>query len=503
MSNQLTSVNGGVSTWYAQDGSAYVMLVDPATGLPYKASGGGGGGSGFADLLYIDSTGQQFFYQDTGSALVSYKVQAGVYVPYTPVGTVTPFAADNVNVASSALPTGAATAANQPALNGDGGALAHVTNFPATQPVSATALPLPTGAATAANQPALNGDGGALSHVTNFPATQAVSGAVAVTANVPATDIQQSSGTIMSNGASVSLSIHGVSSVLVSVDGTFSGSIQVQGMEPDGSAWVPLNVAWGGPTNAYTTTAITTVSQGRVMLPAGFMQIRAIATAWTSGTAVVSFNASTGVGNVEAIQLNAANFNATVVNSGTFAVQNNAATPAGTNIIGKVGIDQTTYGTTNATFVGGESLIQVTPAVTSGSAYTTGNVIGGIMTIANPFQATALSGVLESISVAIKSTQASLTGLAVAIFKSSPTGTFTDKAAPAIATTDDPNLIGIFNLSLQTVSLGANLTQFQINNIGQVLVGSSNNLYCVLIATGTPTFTTTSDVVFNIGIMKD
>ena len=36
---------------------------------------------------------------------------------------------------------------NQPALNGDGGALAHVTNFPATQPVSAASLPLPTGAA--------------------------------------------------------------------------------------------------------------------------------------------------------------------------------------------------------------------------------------------------------------------------------------------------------------------------------------------------------------------
>jgi hypothetical protein len=36
---------------------------------------------------------------------------------------------------------------NQPALNGDGGALAHVTNFPQTQPVSATSLPLPTGAA--------------------------------------------------------------------------------------------------------------------------------------------------------------------------------------------------------------------------------------------------------------------------------------------------------------------------------------------------------------------
>lgn len=41
-----------------------------------------------------------------------------------------------------------ATAALQAAINGDGGSLAHITNFPATQPVSAVSLPLPTGAAT-------------------------------------------------------------------------------------------------------------------------------------------------------------------------------------------------------------------------------------------------------------------------------------------------------------------------------------------------------------------
>jgi hypothetical protein len=50
------------------------------------------------------------------------------------------------------------------------------TFWPATQPVSATALPLPTGAATAANQPAINADGGSQTHVMNFPATQPVSG---------------------------------------------------------------------------------------------------------------------------------------------------------------------------------------------------------------------------------------------------------------------------------------------------------------------------------------
>ncbi len=82
-----------------------------------------------------------------------------------------------VSAAALPLPAGAATAAAQPALSGDGGALAHVANFPATQPVSAASLPLPAGAASAALQPAVNGDGGSQVHVQNFPSTQAVSAA--------------------------------------------------------------------------------------------------------------------------------------------------------------------------------------------------------------------------------------------------------------------------------------------------------------------------------------
>ncbi len=57
------------------------------------------------------------------------------------------------------------------------GALAVTGTFwQATQPVSAASLPLPAGAATAALQPALNADGGSLAHITNLPATQPVSG---------------------------------------------------------------------------------------------------------------------------------------------------------------------------------------------------------------------------------------------------------------------------------------------------------------------------------------
>jgi hypothetical protein len=82
-----------------------------------------------------------------------------------------------VSAAALPLPAGAATAAAQPALSGDGGALAHIANFPTTQPVSAVSLPLPAGAATAALQPAVNTDGGAQVHVQNFPPNQPVTNA--------------------------------------------------------------------------------------------------------------------------------------------------------------------------------------------------------------------------------------------------------------------------------------------------------------------------------------
>ena len=100
----------------------------------------------------------------------------------------------------SVTTTNGALAANQPALNADGGALAHVTNFPATQPVSAASLPLPAGAAVSALQPALNADGGALAHVTNFPATQPVSAAALP---LPANAAQETGGNLATIAAAL------------------------------------------------------------------------------------------------------------------------------------------------------------------------------------------------------------------------------------------------------------------------------------------------------------
>ena len=181
-------------------------------------------------------------------------------------------------------------------------------------PVSASALPLPTNAAqeTGGNLAAI---------VAKLPsqgqALMAASQPVVIASNqsaIPTYNPDQNvSGTITSLNGSVVLNYSGVSSAYATISGTWSGSIQYQGLAADGVTWLPLNAATGGPTNPYVTTALTVNGSSRIALPAGFKGIRAYSTAWSSGTATININVSLGVSDVEAIQLNASNFNATVI----------------------------------------------------------------------------------------------------------------------------------------------------------------------------------------------
>jgi hypothetical protein len=81
--------------------------------------------------------------QTTASTALT-AIQASVAAGATANNQTTAIAALNLIQTSTAA---SATAAKQPGLNADGGALSHVTNFPAIQPISASALPLPAGAA--------------------------------------------------------------------------------------------------------------------------------------------------------------------------------------------------------------------------------------------------------------------------------------------------------------------------------------------------------------------
>lgn len=147
-----------------------------------------------------------------------------------------------------------------------------------------------------------------------------------------------SSGTITGASQNISLALVGKSGVAIQITGVWVGTLQFEGTV-DGTNWVTINGVVAGT----STPGTTTTANGVVRLtPSGLAQVRIFSTAWTSGTATITIRASDATG-------------------GTFL---NQSLTAGANIIGKVGIDQTTPGTTNAVAVTNTSFIatQATPA---------------------------------------------------------------------------------------------------------------------------------------------
>jgi len=144
--------------------------------------------------------------------------------------------------------------------------------------------------------------------------------------------------------------------------------------------------------------------------------------------------------------------------------------------------------------------VEVIPAVTAG-AYTAGFVIGGIMTFANVLAPTTFSGLLSSLSLKFKgSVQAG--SFAVAIFKTSPAGTFADHGAPAIAAADTAALVDVYSLTSAQSPLGTH-TIYSLNGIGKQIVGASTSLFAVVIAVTAPANpASTSDMSLDIGVVQ-
>lgn len=200
-------------------------------------------------------------------------------------------------------------------LNSNGAGALKVDGSAVTQPVSAAALPLPAGAATAAKQPALGTAGTPSADVISV---QGVTGMTALKVDGSATT-QPVSGTVTANqGSAAALA----------------------------SAW-PVKV----------TDGTNTMPTGDVAARAQFKKL-------TDGTntATVKAASTAAVATDTAIVVAVSPNNAVAsTQSGTWNVGINA----GSNIIGKVSIDQTTPGTTNG--------VQVNAALPTGT-----NTIGSV-----------------------------------------------------------------------------------------------------------------------------
>ncbi len=114
-----------------------------------------------------------------------------------------------------------------------------------------------------------------------------------------------------------------------------------------------------------------------------------------------------------------------------------------------------TAGTAQAGLVtagGFTSTVQVTPTVQI-AAYTAGQCVGGLITLANAARVAAGSGLIQAVTASFIS--GVVPSLDIIFFNANPTGsTTTDKTALAIATADLGKIIGIMHLTDATL-LGA------------------------------------------------
>lgn len=150
--------------------------------------------------------------------------------------------------------------------------------------------------------------------------------------------------------------------------------------------------------------------------------------------------------------------------------------------------------------------IQITPTISSGSAYASGDVIGGSsasIALANAARISGGSGIVQSITVLDK-TQAQRAAMDIIFFDRSVTAA-ADNAAVATSDGDMVYCLGVvpigpYNTAWPGTPLNAIST---LLNVGLPFVLNGTDLHVVIVSRGTPTYGSTSDLVFSFTILQD
>jgi hypothetical protein len=159
------------------------------------------------------------------------------------------------------------------------------------------------------------------------------------------------SGNITALNVAVTANTQGCSSIQFVVSGTWSATLTIQGTV-DGVNW---NVTQGDVDSTDTITS-TLIANGLVTIPCGaFSQVRLIATAYTSGTAVINYDASAGVSLVEVYSTNYSSLlNTSKLTDGVNGIVGVTPGSGGVNSLNMFSIDSNgtgTLGILNATVV--------------------------------------------------------------------------------------------------------------------------------------------------------
>lgn len=140
--------------------------------------------------------------------------------------------------------------------------------------------------------------------------------------------------------------------------------------------------------------------------------------------------------------------------------------------------------------------------VISTSAYASGDVLGGKLTLTDVVNANGLGGFIHSVTVIDQSKQKSR--LDLLIFGADPAASaFVDNAALAVGAADQPNIIGAIPITAADyLDVGA-IAVATVRGVGlafDLLAGRA--LFAVAMCGGAPTYTGTDDLIFRIGIAQ-
>lgn len=149
--------------------------------------------------------------------------------------------------------------------------------------------------------------------------------------------------------------------------------------------------------------------------------------------------------------------------------------------------------------LGSVSRIQVTPTVSTSPAYSVKDAVGGLLTFANAASSSGGSLRIESVVIVDKASQKA--DLDLSFFAASITGP-TDNAAFDPTDTELLDHVGTVPI------LGGDYAEFNDNSAATVTAFpltctvAATSLYGVLVARGTPTYVSTSDLVVTIQVTR-
>jgi hypothetical protein len=172
---------------------------------------------------------------------------------------------------------------------------------------------------------------------------------------------------------------------------------------------------------------------------------------------------------------------------------------AGTNIIGKFGIDQTTPGTTNAVQAGSFTDRNTSTPTVQNAAYASGNCVGGFNSVT--FQGTGPINFLNDVRV--MSQGGGTETLTAYVFDQNPSGsTCTDKSTFTLATADTAKLLlAPFALTLAALT-GAPQSFASNPNLARIPKSGTTTLYYALVAGGTFTPASTTDLIVGFQVVQ-